>query len=160
MMSSTLYPNFLKITKHLNTSLGIVPVLYGSLGLSRILNQDLESRDIDVLVPKKYVTSEWQKLIDILSELGYKMVNEHEHEFIRDDIKIGIAHEEDLEPFAQVDYKNLETVADDGARYKVLSLEDYKKVYSKSKLDSYRANKKNKQDSEKLELIEKYQNKN
>jgi len=37
------YIEFLRIAKHLNLELKNTPVLYGSLGLSRLIQKDLES---------------------------------------------------------------------------------------------------------------------
>lgn len=45
------------------------------------------------------------------------MVNLHEHEFKKTNTKIGIAYIEDLKPFADIDYNNLEVFEDDGAKY-------------------------------------------
>lgn len=150
------YKEFLRIAKHLSSELGIIPVLYGSLGLSRIVKKDLDSKDIDILVPQKYITTDWKKLIKTLYKINYQLVNEKEHEFICLNNKIGIAFEEDLFPFAKVDCKELKTITDKGVKYRVLNINQYKKVYEVSKKDSYRLQKNNKKDLKKIKLIDSY----
>lgn len=150
----TKFEEFLRIAKHLNSKLNIVPVLYGSLGLSKIIKKDLKSEDIDILVPQKYITTNWNKLIKNLQEIDYQLTDEKEHKFINRGIKIGIAHEEDLLRFANIDYKNLNILSENGTKYKVLNIKQYKKVYEKSKNDSYRSQKNNKKDLKKIKLID------
>ncbi len=148
------YKEFLRIAKHLNSELNIVPVLYGSLGLSRIIQKDLNSEDIDILVSQKYITIDWNRLIKTLQKINYQLVNEKEHKFIYKSYKIRIAFEEDLFPFAKVNHKNLNVVSDDGVDYKILRMDQYKRVYEVSKNDSYRLEKNNKKDFEKIKLID------
>ena len=150
------YKEFLKIAKHLNSELNIIPVLYGSLGLSKIIQKDLNSKDIDILVPQKYITTDWKKLIKTLQKINYQLVDEKEHEFIYLNNRVGIAFEEDLFPFAKINYKNLKIVTDSGVKYKILNITQYKKVYEVSKNDSYRSQKNNKKDLEKIKLIDNY----
>jgi len=150
------YKEFLRITRCLNTKLNITPVLYGSLGLSRIIKKDLGSEDIDILVPQKYITTGWKELQKTLLKINYQLVNEKEHEFICLNNKIGIAFEEDLLSFAKIDHKELKIVSSGGAKYKILDINQYRKVYEKSKKDSYRSQKNNKKDLKKIKLIDNY----
>lgn len=150
------YKIFLDIARHLNQKLDITPVLYGSLGLGMILKEDLASEDIDILVPQKYISTKWQALINTFKEIGYEMIDEREHEFVRGAIKVGVSYEEDLLSFADVDYKKLQVVSVDGVEFKILTVHEYKKVYEASKKDSYRSNKNNKKDLKKIELINKH----
>lgn len=152
------YKEFLRITKHLNSELNVIPVLYGSLGLSKIIQKDLNSEDTDILVPHKYISSDWEKLVKTLDKISYQLVNEKEHEFVCLKNKIGIAFEEDLFPFAKVDYKKLNTITDNDAKFKMLNINQYKKVYEASKTDSYRLQKNNKKDLEKIQLIDSFFN--
>ncbi|MEA3475633.1 MAG: hypothetical protein U9R23_04235 [Candidatus Cloacimonadota bacterium] len=150
------YKEFLRIAKCLNTELDITPVLYGSLGLSRLIKKDLDSKDIDILVPQKYITTDWSELQKTLSKIDYQLVDEKEHEFIYLNNKIGIAFEEDLFSFAKVDHKKLKIVSDNGVNYKILDLNQYRMVYEVSKNDSYRSQKNNKKDLKKIKLIDSY----
>lgn len=51
------YKVFLKIARRLN-EMGIVPLLFGSLGLEQRLGADLQAEDIDILVPQRYVSEQ------------------------------------------------------------------------------------------------------
>ncbi|MEN2466139.1 hypothetical protein [Ornithinibacillus sp. JPR2-1] len=148
-----LYEEFLKVTGVLNQRLSITPVLYGSLGLQRATNYKLNPEDIDILVPQVFLQERWQELQSTLASIGYQLVDENEHEFKKDSVNVGIAYIEDLKPFAGVDYSSLEITNHHGARFYMLSLTDYLKVYHQSLQDGYRRTKKNKKDQQKLELL-------
>ena len=149
----TLYDEFLNIAKTLNKELDIIPVLYGSLGLQKVTKVDFSPKDIDILVPLSYLNEKWNILKTVIEKLGYELVDLHEHEFRKNEIQIGIAYVEDLKPFADVDYKNLEVVEDNGAIYHTLTISDYPKVYNKSLLDGYRRTKNNNKDQNKLMVL-------
>jgi phage terminase large subunit-like protein len=70
------YKELLRVAKQLNNELKITPVLYGSLGLSKIIQKDLNSQDIDILVPQKYITTEWDRLIKTFQKINYQLINE------------------------------------------------------------------------------------
>ena len=53
---------FLHIAKLLNTKLNITPLLYGSLGLEKCLDINLNADDIDVLIPQIYLNEKWQNI--------------------------------------------------------------------------------------------------
>ena len=149
-----LYNEFLVIAKELN-SIDIVPILYGSLGLSKLLNIDLKPQDIDILIPEIFLKTDRNLLKNFIEKLWYKLVDLHEHEFIKEKIKIAFATQEDLKPFANVNYNKLEIVKDLWT-YKKLSVQDYLKVYTKSWQDSYRKNKNNDKDKLKIDIIKKH----
>jgi hypothetical protein len=148
-----LYNEFLTITSLLNIQLEIVPVLYGSLGLEKVTNLDFYPDDIDILVPFTYLEEKWVMLHQAMEQLGYTLVNLNEHEFIKNEIKIGFAFIEDLLDFANVDYKSLEVFEDQGATYHLLTILDYLNVYKKSAQDGYRRTKNNKKDIFKVEIL-------
>ncbi|WP_213167747.1 hypothetical protein [Alkalicella caledoniensis] len=54
-----------------------------------------------------------------------------------------------------MDYDCLEVHENQGARYKLLSIEDYLKVYSKSVVDGYRSANNNNKDNHKIEVLQK-----
>lgn len=153
-MMEKLYNEFLKIARQLNEGLNIKPILYGSLGLQMISHVEFNPQDIDILLPREYVTEKWDLLRETIQKLGYTLADLNEHEFEKDGVKVAFAFEEDLLPFAGVDYKNLEIVESEGFSYKRLALEDYLKVYRKSINDSYRKAKNNSKDNKKIEVIE------
>lgn len=75
---------FLEITKALNEFFSIVPILYGSLGLYRVIGESGKVNDIDILVPDKFTHERWKDLINLMKNLNFKLNNESEHEFIRE----------------------------------------------------------------------------
>lgn len=90
-----------------------------------------------------------------MEQLDYTLVDVHEHEFIKEDRKVGFAFIEDLVEFADVDYKSLQVFEDSGAKYYLLTILDYLKVYNKSLRDGYRRTKNNSKDLKKLEVLNK-----
>lgn len=150
-----LYKEFLAVAKHLNSNLEITPVLYGSLGLQVVSGLELHPQDIDVLVPSEYVQGKWELLKTNIELLGYILVDQYEHEFEKGGVKLAFAFEEDLLPFAGVDYRALEVTEREGVRYKRLTISDYLKVYRKSLNDGYRRTKNNSKDQRKIDLLEK-----
>jgi len=145
------YKEFIKIAKELN-AIDIIPVLYGSLGLSMIVNQDLKPEDIDILIPKRFLKQDWNIFKSFIEKLGYKLIDLHEHEFQKNNIKIAFADEEDLLPYANIDYTKLEVVSSN-CKYKQLKLEDFLKSYTSSLKDGYRQTKKNNKDKIKIKII-------
>lgn len=144
---------FLQIAKNLNETLGVVPLLFGSLGLEQRLGEKLNADDIDMLIPEEYLDEKWDKLIGVMSSLGYSLYDVHEHAFEKDGVSAAFASIENLVPFAGVDITRIPVVNENGVRYYLLGLEDYLKVYTASSKDGYRRDTKNKNDTEKIELI-------
>lgn len=148
-----LYKEFISVSRILNQQLDIVPVLYGSLGLGKVTKVDFSPQDIDILVPLTFLEEKWKIFKHTMEQSDYTMVDLNEHEFIKNDIKIGFAFTEDLLEFADVDYKNLKVFQDNGAKYHLLTISDYLKVYNKSLQDGYRRTKNNNKDLNKLEIL-------
>lgn len=144
---------FLHIAKLLNTKLDITPLLYGSLGLEKRLDINLNADDIDVLIPQIYLNEQWQNLFALMADNGYSLVDLHEHTFQKHGIKVAFANIESLPTFANVDITKISKIIEHGAAYHLLELPDYLKVYTASSKDGYRKNIKNKQDQEKIDLI-------
>lgn len=98
---------FLEVAKALNKSFGIIPILYGSLGLNRVIGEFGKANDIDILVPDEFVNKRWTKLVNFMQGLNFGLKDEHEHEFIRKGKIIAFATEDDLVEHAKVDPRNL-----------------------------------------------------
>jgi len=150
-----LYEEFINVSITLNKQLDIVPVLYGSLGLEKVTQLDFSPQDIDILVPLAFIEEKWEILKDTMEQSDYTLVDLDEHEFMKDDSKIGFAFIEDLIEFADVDYKSLQVFEDSGATYYLLTTSDYLKVYNKSLQDGYRRTKNNSKDLKKMEILNK-----
>lgn len=57
-----LYNEFINIAKTFNKELGIIPLLYGSLGLEKVTGLDFSPEDIDLLIPLIFLEEKWEKL--------------------------------------------------------------------------------------------------
>ena len=139
----------------LNKRLHITPLLFGSLGLEQRLHTDLNADDIDILIPEVFLSVEWNSIVEVMEDNGYVLYDLHEHAFEKAGLSIAFASIESLTPFAGIDIAKIPVIEEEGVRYCLLSLEDYLKVYTASSKDGYRTNAKNKNDAEKIELINK-----
>ena len=153
-MSTNKFNLFLENASLLSEKLGIVPLLYGSLGLEHLTGDALGADDIDILVPRVFITDRWQEFKAVLEEHGYVLVDEHEHTFVRDGVAYSYADIEDLESFAGIRMKDIEMREADGVRFLLLSLEQYLAVYKQSSKDGYRVNIRQKKDADKISFIE------
>jgi molecular chaperone GrpE (heat shock protein) len=146
---------FLEITRELNKS-DITPILYGSLGLSRIIGEFKKAQDVDLLVSKDWIGEKWENLIRLMKNNGFKMINEKEHEFKKGEEIIAFGDEYDLKEMANIDINNLKLTALGGAKFKELNPRQYLEVYRYMSRDNYRQEKLGKEDNKKIELIKKY----
>jgi hypothetical protein len=144
---------FFENAKLLEAEFGIIPLMYGSLGLEYITNENLNSDDIDILIPNVFITEKWNTFKDFLFKNGYVLIDAHEHTFQKDDSFYSYASIEELEDFAKINLADIEIKSDFGARFKVLSLEQYLKVYTASAKDGYRVNVRKKKDNDKILFI-------
>ena len=153
-MSTNKFNLFLENARFLSDKFDIVPLLYGSLGLEYLTDDALGVDDIDILVPRVFITERWHEFKAVLEEHGYVLVDEHEHTFVRDGVAYSYADIEDLESFAGIRMKDIEMREVDGVRFLLLSLKQYLAVYQKSSKDGYRVNVRQKKDADKIRFIE------
>ena len=153
-MSTNKFNLFLENARFLPDKFDIVPLLYGSLGLEYLTDDALGVDDIDILVPRVFITDRWQEFKAVLEEHGYVLVDEHEHTFVRDGVVYSYADIEDLESFAGIRMKDIEMREAEGVRFLILSLEQYLAVYRQSSKDGYRVNVRQKKDADKIRFIE------
>ena len=153
-MHSNKFNCFLENARLLRDRFGIIPTLYGSLGLEYRTGADLVAEDIDILVPRMFITERWREFQAALEMRGYILVDEHEHAFVRDGVAYSYADLEDLESFAGIRAEDITVYESESVRFMLLSLEQYLRVYQKSSLDGYRINVRQKKDAEKIRFIE------
>ena len=153
-MSTNKFNLFLENARFLSEKFSMVPLLYGSLGLEYLTGDDLGVDDIDMLVPRVFITDRWQEFKAVLEEHGYVLVDEHEHTFASDGVAYSYADIEDLESFAGINTEDIELHETDGVRFLLLSLEQYLAVYKQSSNDGYRVNVRQKKDADKIRFIE------
>ena len=145
---------FLENARFLSDKLGIVPLLYGSLGLEYLTRDVLGVDDIDILVPREFITERWHEFKSLLESQGYVLADEHEHTFVRDGVACSYADIEELESFAGIRAEDIETREVNGVSFLLLSLEQYLTVYKQSSMDGYRVNVRQKKDADKIKFIE------
>ena len=156
-----MFQAFLEIAEQLN-KLGITPLLMGSVGLEMRTGRDWQARDLDIHVPSD--PRGWEapdderiyranELIAMMSQLGYVLVDRHEHEFQKNDLSVEFGGLHSLPPFAGVKLEELEEMETQGVRYYLPTLEQYLKIYLASSKDSYRAEKKKKKDFAKIAYL-------
>ena len=153
-MSTSKFNYFLENARLLSDKFGVVPLLYGSLGLEYLTRDVLGVDDIDILVPRVFITDRWNEFKAILEVQGYVLTDAHEHTFVRDGVAYSYADIEDLESFAGIRAEDIETREVNGVRFLLLSLEQYLTVYKQSSMDGYRVNVRQKKDAEKIRFIE------
>ena len=153
-MSTNKFNLFLENARLLSDKFDIVPLLYGSLGLEYLIGDVLGVDDIDILVPRVFITERWQEFKALLETQGYVLVDEHEHTFVRDGVAYSYADIEDLESFAGINTESIEMHEVDGIRFLLLTLEQYLAVYKQSSKDGYRVNVRQKKDADKIRFIE------
>lgn len=152
---------FLKITEKLNQS-QIIPLLMGSLGLEFVTKMDWNARDIDIHVsgdsrgweaPDSERIYQWSDIFEIMKELGYKLIDIHEHEFEKDNFSIEYGVKDTLYNFAEVGQDELVFQKIGNVAFYTPTLEAFLKIYLASSKDSYRANNNNNKDFQKIEYL-------
>ncbi len=146
---------FFENAKLLADNFQIIPLLYGSLGLEHLTGENLNADDVDILIPKAFITEEWDEFKSVLENNGYTLINEHEHEFEKEGVHYSYAQIEELERFADISLSEIAVFDKDGVAYKLLSLTQYLKVYTASSKDGYRTSVREKKDFDKIAFIQK-----
>jgi phosphoribosylanthranilate isomerase len=146
---------FFENAKLLYDRFGIVPLMYGSLGLEYITNENLNADDIDILISEIFITDRWNEFNDFLISEGYVLLDEHEHTFQKNNTSYSYASIEELKSFTRIDLSDIEQRYSNGIMFKLLSLEQYLKVYRASAKDGYRITVREKKDNDKIAFIEK-----
>ena len=116
---------FFENAKLLNEWFEIVPLMYGSLGLEYITNENLNADDIDILIPDVFIKERWVVFKSFRISQGYVLIDEHEHTFEKNGIAYSYASIEELETFAGIELSDIEQRCNNGIKFKVLSLEQY-----------------------------------
>ena len=153
-MSTSKFNLFLENARLLSDMFDIVPLLYGSLGLEYLTGEALGVDDIDILVPRVFITDRWHEFKALLEAHGYVLTDEQEHTFVRGGVAYSYADIEDLVSFVGIRMKDIEMREADGVRLLLLSLEQYLAVYKQSSKDGYRVNVRQKKDADKIKFIE------
>ena len=147
---------FFENAKLLYDRFAMIPLIYGSLGLEYITNENLNADDIDILIPKIFISERWNEFKSFLISEKYVLIDEHEHTFRKNGIAYSYASIEELETFAKIELSDIEQQYHNGIKFKVLSLEQYLKVYRASAKDGYRITVREKKDNDKIAFIQEH----
>jgi phosphoribosylanthranilate isomerase len=155
---SVLFDEFKTICLYLN-KVGITPTLMGSLGLEFISKEDWDSSDIDIHVPgdprgweapDELRIYDWDKIMAVMKELGYNLIDVHEHEFKKNGVSVEYGTIDSLYDFAGISESDIELIQLNGIKFRVPSLKQFLSIYEASSKDSYRNNNNNNKDFKKI----------
>ena len=155
---SVLFDEFKTICLYLN-KVGITPTLMGSLGLEFISKEDWDPSDIDIHVPgdprgweapDELRIYDWEKIMAVMKELGYNLIDVHEHEFKKNGVSVEYGTIDSLYDFAGISESDIELIQLNGIKFRVPSLKQFLSIYEASSKDSYRNNNNNNKDFKKI----------
>ena len=147
---------FLQNARFLTEKFGIVPLLYGSLGLECLTGENLDADDIDILIPHVFINDKWNAFKASLELQGFTLTDEREHTFVFGGVAFSYADIEELQTFADIPIEDIATREIEDVRFMLLSLEQYLQVYRQSIKDGYRISVRRKKDNDKILFIEKH----
>lgn len=145
---------FFENAQLLSEKLGIVPLMYGSLGLEYLTGENLNADDIDILIPEAFLSERWNELKGVLEENGYILIDGSEHTFEKNGLHCSYASIEELESFADISVSDISLLKQGEVSFRLLSLEQYLNVYTASAKDGYRVEVRHKKDSDKIKFIQ------
>ena len=155
---SVLFDEFKTICLYLN-KVGITPTLMGSFGLEFISKEDWDPSDIDIHVPgdprgweapDELRIYDWDKIMAVMKELGYNLIDVHEHEFKKNGVSVEYGTIDSLYDFAGISESDIELIQLNGIKFRVPSLKQFLNIYEASSKDSYRNNNNNNKDFKKI----------
>ncbi len=151
------FETFLEVAGNLNKKFNVVPVLFGSLGLYKLIGDSgKNANDIDFLIPKEFINERWKEFSNFVESFGFRLENEKEHGFSRDGYIIAFGDEMDLfDDFGLKTEKLLDSEIK-GVKFKELTPKQYFLCYQLMLRDNYRQEKRGDADKEKIKLIENY----
>lgn len=156
---------FLEIARTLNESLGIIPIIFGSLGLNRVIGEFKKANDIDILLPDDFVNGKFAELDQTMIRLGFqfnkkiKTALDHEYEFVREGDMVSFGPEEEWLNLLKTSREELNVSEVVGVNFKEFSAKQYLKIYQILALIPERQ-KKGKEDDKKISLMEEYLKRN
>lgn len=153
---------FLRIAKELNKR-KITPLLMGSVGLEVLTQMNWSAQDIDIHVPgdargweipAEQRIKQWAIINQVMTELGYQLVDLHEHEFHKKGRIVQFGSMDSLPAFAGFPLADLEEKKSDTVRFYLPTATQYLKIYQASAKDNYRKIKTNDKDGAKIAFLQ------
>ncbi|MCQ9344304.1 hypothetical protein NQ015_06900 [Corynebacterium sp. 153RC1] len=162
MKAKYMFEEFLRIAVALN-GVGITPTLMGSLGLEQVTKAEWDPKDIDIHVPGD--PRGWeapdeerifaaQQIEQVMTVLGYELVDLHEFEFRRDGLSVEFGVIDTLQEFAGVEVGDLELRSKNGVEFYLPDRHQFLAIYRASSQDGYRNEHNNSKDFKKIEYLE------
>jgi hypothetical protein len=146
---------FSLIVKKLNT-MGVTPVIYGSLGLSLLIGERGRIADIDMILTDTDFKRYWKKIKEFLiKDMGYKNDPNHAQELIGKIPYISFLKLSDIKKLAPIHLSQLIKYSIKKGTYYNPALLQYLDIYQGGLLGLDRKKKKEKSDNKKIHLIEK-----
>ncbi|MGX7073798.1 phosphoribosylanthranilate isomerase [Falseniella ignava] len=163
---SLLFNEFKTICSRLN-KVGIIPTLMGSLGLEFRTKENWDPSDIDIHVPgdprgweapDHLRIYDWEKIMQVMKDLGYSLIDIHEHEFQKDGVSVEYGTIDFLSDFAGISESDFELIQLGDITFRVPNLEQYLSIYQASSKDSYRNDQNNNKDFKKIDWLKSHLN--
>jgi Ca2+/Na+ antiporter len=143
---------FLEVAERLNSE-GIIPLLFGSLGLSRIIGDFKKVGDIDIFLKKDVLNKKRDVINKALKEKGFELISKEKYEFEKEGVIISLGDIESLD--IPINLRKIKISKEEGVKFYELSAENYLAFYQLM-LKKRDRKKKRKEDRRKIELIEEY----
>ena len=156
-----LFDEFKFICLELN-KIGIIPRLMGSLGLEFATKPEWDPSDIDIHVPgdprgwdapDELRIYNWDNILKVMEDLGYKLVDLHEHEFQKNNLSVEFGSISSLFDFAGILESDIEITQIDGVKFRIPNKKQFLKIYEESSKDSYRNDNNNNKDFLKIDYL-------
>ena len=91
-----------------------------------------------------------------MKDLGYVLIDIHEHEFQKDRVSVEFGSIDSLPDFAGVSESDIELIHIEDITFRLPSMEQYLSIYKASSQDSYRNDHNNNKDFKKIEWLERH----
>ena len=135
--------------------LHIQPVVYGSFGVSLYLHEFKTFGDIDLLIEYEFLHTRWEEFKNLFESNGFNLIDEQEHEFMRDGKTVGFASKTILiKDKIITDFSELVKFKESDAI--TLTPYGFLKAYMFSIKDGYRIATRNKKDEDIIRRLEEY----
>jgi phosphoribosylanthranilate isomerase len=134
--SDQLLKEFLEITYQLN-QFHIFPYLMGSLAVELVSVISTEPDDIDIQL-RQVDFDDSERISEVMENLGYVLIDLHEHKFEKENIHVGFASVESLKSYAGLDYWELQRYKNSEQLFFLPNIEQNIKIYEAATKDGWR----------------------
>jgi hypothetical protein len=118
----------LDIVKHLNHQFQIIPILYASYAVEKVLGSSVGANDIDLLIPSHDFYNR-KTLISYLETQGFIHFDDEVIAFQKDGVRIELADDEVWLHVCDIDQASLHTIKHDESEYLLMGASNLIKLY-------------------------------